>query len=177
MMFVKDDDVIQTFAERRKVEMLFAHLNWHLCGWSPGFLGAFSVPKYHFHFLSDDHQHGGHVLERAAPSLRLRMEALTNFHLALPERAAFLKADLNKNSSDELAYSEEAHYANTNGGKIRPADWCYRGQTAQMIGMRRSRGRFMPSEAFTPTLFSALYTIYSDLIWTGTARRFSRSGR
>jgi Alpha-acetolactate decarboxylase len=134
MMFVKDDDVIQTFAERRKVEMLFAHLNWHLCGWSPGFLGAFSVPKYHFHFLSDDHQHGGHVLERAAPSLRLRMEALTNFHLALPERAAFLKADLNKNSSDELAYSEEAHYANTNGGKIRPADWCYRGQTAQMIG-------------------------------------------
>jgi uncharacterized protein YegL len=30
MMFVKDDDVIQTFAERRKVEMLFAHLKRNL---------------------------------------------------------------------------------------------------------------------------------------------------
>jgi signal transduction histidine kinase len=50
-----------------------------------------------------------YVLECAAPLLRLRTEALINFHLALSERAAFLKAELSSASSDELAYSKEAH--------------------------------------------------------------------
>jgi acetolactate decarboxylase len=31
--------------------------------WSPGFAGSFSVPGYHFHFLSADRKRGGHVLE------------------------------------------------------------------------------------------------------------------
>jgi acetolactate decarboxylase len=77
--------------------------------WSPGFSSAFSIPGYHFHFLTDDRRHGGHLLECSAQSLRLRMEALTDFHLALPETEAFLKADLSKNSANELAYAEEAH--------------------------------------------------------------------
>jgi acetolactate decarboxylase len=77
--------------------------------WSPGFSSAFSIPGYHFHFLTDDRRHGGHLLECSAQSLRLRMEALTDFHLALPETEAFLKADLSKNSADELAYAEAAH--------------------------------------------------------------------
>ena len=37
------------------------------------------------------------------------MEALTDFHLALPETESFLKADLSKNATDELAYAEKAH--------------------------------------------------------------------
>jgi len=37
------------------------------------------------------------------------MEALTDFHLALPETESFLKADLGKNAADELAYAEKAH--------------------------------------------------------------------
>ena len=36
-------------------------------------------------------------------------EALTDFHLALPESEAFLKADLSKNTTQELAYAEQAH--------------------------------------------------------------------
>jgi acetolactate decarboxylase len=77
--------------------------------WSPGFSSAFSVAGYHFHFLSADRQHGGHLLDVAADSLRLRIEALTDFHLALPESEAFLKADLSKNTAEELAYAEQAH--------------------------------------------------------------------
>ena len=38
-----------------------------------------------------------------------KVEALTAFHLALPESDAFLKADLSKNTADELAYAEQAH--------------------------------------------------------------------
>jgi acetolactate decarboxylase len=41
--------------------------------------------------------------------LRLRMEPLADYHLALPETESFLKADLSKNSPEELAYAEQAH--------------------------------------------------------------------
>ncbi|RFU44398.1 acetolactate decarboxylase [Paraburkholderia sp. DHOC27] len=77
--------------------------------WSPGFSSAFSIAGYHFHFLSEDRKHGGHLLGCSTASMRLRIEALTDFHLALPENESFLKADLSKNSAGELAYAEQAH--------------------------------------------------------------------
>lgn len=97
-------------AAKSQSEFTFAETAGTLVGlWSPGFSAAFSVPGYHLHFLSDDRMHGGHLLGLSARSLRLRVEALTDFHLALPETERFLKADLSKNSADELAYAESAH--------------------------------------------------------------------
>lgn len=97
-------------AAKAQAEFEFSDIGGTLVGlWSPGFSSAFSIPGYHFHFLSDDRKHGGHLLECSAGALRLRMEALTSFHLALPENEAFLKADLTKNAADELAYAEQAH--------------------------------------------------------------------
>jgi acetolactate decarboxylase len=97
-------------AAKAQSEFHFADMEGTLVGlWSPGFSSAFSVAGYHFHFLSADRQHGGHLLDVAADSLRLRVEALTDFHLALPESEAFLKADLSKNTAQELAYAEQAH--------------------------------------------------------------------
>jgi acetolactate decarboxylase len=96
-------------AAKAQSEFNFADIEGTLVGlWSPGFSSAFSVAGYHFHFLSADRQHGGHLLDAAADALRLRVEALTEFHLALPESEAFLKADLSKNTADELAYAEQA---------------------------------------------------------------------
>jgi acetolactate decarboxylase len=97
-------------AAKAQSEFRFTDVTGSLVGlWSPGFSSAFSVAGYHFHFLSDDRQEGGHVLDVESETLRLRMEALTDFHLALPETEAFLKADLSKNTADELAYAEKAH--------------------------------------------------------------------
>ncbi|HUC18931.1 MAG TPA: acetolactate decarboxylase [Acetobacteraceae bacterium] len=97
-------------ATKAQTEFTFKDIAGTLVGlWSPGFSSAFSVPGYHFHFLSDDRQHGGHLLDVAAGPLRLRVEALTDFHLALPESEAFLKADLSKNTAQELAYAEAPH--------------------------------------------------------------------
>ena len=91
-------------------EFNFTDLDGTLVGlWSPGFSSAFSVAGYHFHFLSADRQHGGHLLDLSAKTLRLRVEALTEFHLALPELEAFLKADLSKDTAEQLAYAEKAH--------------------------------------------------------------------
>jgi acetolactate decarboxylase len=97
-------------AAKAQSEFCFKDVTGTLVGlWSPGFSSAFSVAGYHFHFLSEDRQEGGHLLECESGRLRLRMEALTDFHLALPETESFLKADLSKNTADELAYAESAH--------------------------------------------------------------------
>jgi acetolactate decarboxylase len=97
-------------AAKAQAEFTFADIDGTLVGlWSPSFSGAFSIPGYHFHFLSDDRQHGGHLLDCSAGALRLRIETLSDFHLALPENETFLKANLSANTADELAYAEQAH--------------------------------------------------------------------
>jgi acetolactate decarboxylase len=97
-------------AAKAQAEFTFADISGTLVGlWSPSFSGAFSIPGYHFHFLSDDRKHGGHLLDCSAGALRLQVESLTDFHLALPENETFLRADLSKNTADELAYAEKAH--------------------------------------------------------------------
>jgi alpha-acetolactate decarboxylase len=102
--------ITESLHKRGDIAFNFADIEGTLVGlWSPGFSSAFSVAGYHLHFLSTDRQHGGHLLEVAADTLRLRVEALTDFHLALPESEAFLKADLSKNTAQELAYAEQAH--------------------------------------------------------------------
>jgi acetolactate decarboxylase len=97
-------------AAKAQAEFTFADISGTLVGlWSPGFSSAFSIPGYHFHFLSDDRKHGGHLLDCSGGPLRLRIEPLTEFHLALPENETFLRADLSRNTADELAYAERAH--------------------------------------------------------------------
>jgi acetolactate decarboxylase len=97
-------------AAKAQSEFCFTDIDGTLVGlWSPGFSSAFSISGYHFHFLSNDRLHGGHLLDVEAGPLRLKVEALTDFHLALPESEAFLKADLSKNTAEELAYAEQAH--------------------------------------------------------------------
>jgi acetolactate decarboxylase len=97
-------------AAKAQSEFNFSDIDGTLIGlWSPGFSSAFSIAGYHFHFLSKDCQHGGHLLDVEAGPLRLKVEALTEFHLALPESEAFLKADLSRNTAEELAYAEQAH--------------------------------------------------------------------
>jgi acetolactate decarboxylase len=97
-------------AAKAQSEFSFENISGTLVGlWSPGFSSAFSVAGYHLHFLSSDHQHGGHVLDLEAEQLQLQLETLNDFHLVLPESRSFLRADLSKNAADELAYAERAH--------------------------------------------------------------------
>ncbi len=94
-------------AAKSQKEFNYSDVGGTLVGiYSPTFSGAFSVPGYHFHFLSDDRLDGGHVLDVSADSLRLRVEELSAFHLALPETEPFLQADLSHASAADLKKSE-----------------------------------------------------------------------
>ena len=74
--------------------------------WSPLFAGAIDIPGYHFHFLSDDRTEGGHLLDCAAGSLRLRVQSVKDFHLSLPDSEEFLRADLTSDLSKDLKTAE-----------------------------------------------------------------------
>jgi acetolactate decarboxylase len=77
--------------------------------WSPAFAGSFSVPGYHFHFLSADRKRGGHVLECKAASVTIGGCAMREMHVSLPETEEFMKADLSRDPSDDLMSAERKH--------------------------------------------------------------------
>lgn len=74
--------------------------------WSPAHTTSLNIPGYHFHFLSDDHGSGGHVLDVKADSLNVELDFQSNLRLALPETKQFLEADLSRDISEELHQAE-----------------------------------------------------------------------
>jgi acetolactate decarboxylase len=88
-------------------EFLFESVNGTLVGiWSPVYAGSFTVPGYHFHFLSADRRKGGHVLECEALGVTVGGCAMNEMHVSLPETEEFLKADLTRDPQDDLASAE-----------------------------------------------------------------------
>ena len=77
--------------------------------WTPSFARTINIPGYHLHLLSDDQAHGGHVLGLQAQSLRVELHTQDHLHLALPDTAGFLAADLSGDPSAALAKAEGGH--------------------------------------------------------------------
>ena len=91
-------------------EFEFTDVDGTLVGiWAPQFSSALNIAGYHFHFLDEDRSKGGHLLECSGKHLRVRVETLDDFHLSLPESEEFLRADLTKDASTDLAYAEQFH--------------------------------------------------------------------
>jgi acetolactate decarboxylase len=109
MKAVTEGTGLRTAASGQK-EFLFKEVEGTLVGlWAPGFAGSFSVPGYHFHFLSSDRNKGGHVLECSAPQLSVAGCAINEMHISLPETEEFLKADLTRDPQDDLMGAEHNH--------------------------------------------------------------------
>ena len=90
-------------------EFEFNDISGTLVGfWTPEYARTFNVPGYHLHFLSEDHQSGGHLLECAGSELRLQIQREGDYHVALPETDDFVKADLRRDPSADLAKAEGA---------------------------------------------------------------------
>jgi acetolactate decarboxylase len=95
-----------TESTKAQSESSFTALDGTLAGlWSPGFSSAFCDRGYHFYFISKDRQRGGRLQDVAAVGLSLRIESLTDFHLAMSASEAFLQAHLSKDTASKLAYA------------------------------------------------------------------------
>jgi acetolactate decarboxylase len=90
-------------------EFFFEQLRGTLIGlWSPAFAASFSVPGYHFHFLSEDRREGGHVLECRASDVDIEGCSINEMHVSLPETKKFLQADLTRDPVKDLLEAERS---------------------------------------------------------------------
>jgi acetolactate decarboxylase len=69
---------------------------------SPAFSRGFTVPGYHFHFLSADGTRGGHVLEFSMEQGSVAWDGLDRFDVLLPGNETFLKADFMDHDAEGL---------------------------------------------------------------------------
>lgn len=76
--------------------------------WSPPYARSFNVPGYHFHFVSADRSIGGHVLDVSAEALDIGVHVESDVHVALPDTAEFLAADLRGDTGDALDVAESS---------------------------------------------------------------------
>ena len=79
--------------------------------WSPLYTRAVNIPGYHFHFISSDRSIGGHVLDLKAASLQIELHLESDLHLAIPETAEFLTADLAGEHQAALDEAETARHS------------------------------------------------------------------
>jgi acetolactate decarboxylase len=94
-------------AAQTELEFHFNNIEGTLvCLWSPTYSSSFSVPGYHFHFISKDRTKGGHALNCAAQQLRGSIQMVSEYDVRLPEAGSFLTTDLSRNPASDLAKTE-----------------------------------------------------------------------
>lgn len=94
-------------AAAAQAEFHFDSLPGTLVGfWSPQYARTLDVPGYHLHFLSADHQRGGHLLDCSGSRLQLEVDSESSLSMILPTNEAFLHADLTQDRSSALLRAE-----------------------------------------------------------------------
>jgi acetolactate decarboxylase len=68
----------------------------------PDYLGQVNVPGYHLHFLADDRDFGGHLLDCRLRDLKVEVDVLTSLQLQLLDTPEFMGADLSRFSRRDL---------------------------------------------------------------------------
>ncbi len=103
----RQEDTRLLDAAKTQLEFHFHNIEGTLvCLWSPRYSSSFSVPGYHFHFISKDRTKGGHVLNCSAQQLRASIQIVSEYDVRLPEAGSFLTTDLSRNPASDLAKAE-----------------------------------------------------------------------
>jgi acetolactate decarboxylase len=81
----------------------FSDIDGTIAGvWFPEYMAGINVAGYHFHFISDDLKHGGHLLDCSADDLTSYLDETDSFYMALPNDSAFRGADIAKSSQSDV---------------------------------------------------------------------------
>lgn len=62
----------------------------------PGYFSTIGVSGYHFHFISADKHHGGHVLDVSLSAATIDIDDLASVKLLIPQNATFQQTDFSK---------------------------------------------------------------------------------
>src|SRR5258707_15537331 len=103
----RQEDTRLLDAAKTQLEFHFHNIEGTLvCLWSPRYSSSFSIPGYHFHFISKDRAKGGHVLDCRAKGLRVGIQTLFEYDVRLPEAGSFLKENLAVDTTKDLQRAE-----------------------------------------------------------------------
>lgn len=69
--------------------------------WTPAFAQGIAVAGYHFHFIDEEKQGGGHVLDYVLDHGTLLIDQKTHQSLYTPDTESFLKTDLARNDLEK----------------------------------------------------------------------------
>jgi len=76
--------------------------------WTPEYARTVNIAGWHLHFLSEERSGGGHLLDIEGAGLKVQVQHLDDFRMAIPESPEFLKADLTRDPSKALDKAERA---------------------------------------------------------------------
>jgi acetolactate decarboxylase len=85
----------QPISEVRPTLFTFLDMDGTLAGfYAPEFLKALCMPGFHFHFLTYDRMHGGHLKECSLRNVRISVQFISRLELDLPSTFDFLTTKL-----------------------------------------------------------------------------------
>ncbi|MHC1593038.1 MAG: acetolactate decarboxylase [Methermicoccaceae archaeon] len=72
----------------------------------PSYVEGINVPEYHLHFLTEDREAGGHILDMRIKEGELSTEYIYDFRMLLPKEGAFHSTNLSDSRQGELEVVE-----------------------------------------------------------------------
>ena len=73
----------------------------------PNYMGGLNTPGWHFHFISDDRKHGGHILEVAVKKGEAQLDKTDKFAMLLPADEKFQSLNLAKDMKEDIRKAEQ----------------------------------------------------------------------
>ncbi|PSL46193.1 acetolactate decarboxylase [Chitinophaga niastensis] len=81
----------------------FEHIDGDLIGYRlPLYLEALSIHGYHFHFLADKKDAGGHIIDFVIKDATIEINTLNHYAMVLPDSNEFKQFDFQKDRKEEL---------------------------------------------------------------------------
>ena len=74
--------------------------------YTPTFMSSLNVPGLHLHFLSDDLQHGGHLLECTPRRVKIGVQFISRLELSLPMTLDYLTWNFQRDIAKDLDKAE-----------------------------------------------------------------------
>ncbi|MEH7463517.1 acetolactate decarboxylase [Bacillus thuringiensis] len=86
----------------------FSHTTGTMTGfWTPDYAQGIGVAGFHLHYIDDERSGGGHVFDFVVENCTIQICQKAHLHLALPETADFMKAELSReNLENDIAVAE-----------------------------------------------------------------------
>lgn len=95
-------------ATKDQPEFYFNNVTGTLVGFfTPVFMASVNVPGLHLHFLSQDRQEGGHVLECQVKQVKAEIQFLYALELSLPHNLDYLTWDFQRDVEGDLEKAEK----------------------------------------------------------------------